>query len=205
VKPLWAVLPSRTAEEAVRMASAVAGRCGVVVTPGLLAGPGPAVVAALAAIAPVIVLSGLHGDPTDAAVAARRLVEYGATLVTVQAVDGDQLMGAVVEAVGGERVMAVTVWPGRDDASVAASRLGASRGRVVSRLASEAATSGVGSVLCSIGDLGVVHQVASGLQRFVWGIETPDRMTEALERGAAGVITAVIAGKDAAAALDAFG
>jgi len=206
VNPLWAIVPARNAEEAVRIAAVCSGRCGVVITPALLAGPGPAVVAALSAVTPVIVLAGLHGDPEDAAVAARRLVDYGASWVTVQAVDGIAVMRAVVDAVGGGRTMAVTLRPGLDDAAVAASRLGESRGRVVSRLAAAAGSAGVGAMICTISDLGVVHQVASGVERVAWGAGTPAEAADATARGAAGVIldAAVLAGRDPAEALAAF-
>ncbi|OFW66862.1 MAG: hypothetical protein A2Z12_00785 [Actinobacteria bacterium RBG_16_68_21] len=204
---LWAVLPSRTAEEAVRTAEACSGRCGLVVTPALLAGPGPAVVAALAAIGPVLVLAGLHGEPEDAALAARRLVEFGASLVSVQSVDGPETMEAVAAAVGGPRVLAVTLRPGLDDAAVAAARLGDSRGRVVSRLARAAAAAGIGAVLCSIPDLGVVGQVAPELSRFAWGARTGADAANAFARGATGAILdgTVLVGRDPAEALAAFG
>jgi len=203
---IWAILPTRSAEDAVRTAAGCAGRCGVAVTQALLAGPGPAVVAALAAVAPVMVLAGLHGDPADAALAARRLVEYGAAWVTVQAVDGLEVMSSIVDAVGGERVMAVTVRPGLDDAALASARLGESRGRVVSRLASSAADSGVGAVLCAVPDLGVVHQVAPHAKRFAWGVDRPAVAEEAFGRGAAAVILApgVVALPHATSALRSF-
>jgi orotidine-5'-phosphate decarboxylase len=178
----------------------------VVITPALLAGPGPAVVAALSAVTPVIVLAGLHGDPEDAAVAARRLFDYGASWVTVQAVDGIAVMRAVADAVGGGLTMAVTLRPGLDDAAVAASRLGESRGRVVSRLAAAAGAAGVGAVICTVADLGVVHQVAPGMERVAWGAGTPAEAAQATTRGASGVIldAAVLAGRDPAEALAAF-
>ena len=203
---LWAVLPTRSAEAAVRTATACSGRCGVVVTAALLAGPGPSVVAALARVAPVIVLAGLHGEPADAAMAARRLVEYGAARVSVQAVDGAETMAAVTEAVGGDRVLAVTLRPGLDDAGVAGARLGDSRGRVVSRLAATAAAAGVGGVLCTIGDLGVVHQVAPHLERYTWGARSRADAEAAFGRGATGVIldAAVLAGQDPNEALAGF-
>lgn len=203
---LWAIVPSRSAEEAVRGAESFIGRFGVVVTPGLLAGPGPAVVAALAAQAPVIALAGVHGDPGDAALAARRLVDYGASWVTVQAVDGIEVMASVVDAVGGGHVMALTLRPGLDDAATASSRLGDSRGRVVSRLAASAAECGVGAVLCTRADLGVVGQVADGLGRFSWGVSTPEACADALARGASGVILdpVVLAGKEPADVFAAF-
>jgi len=185
---VWAVLPHRSAEEAVRAAKALGDGCGVVVTPALAAGPGPAVIAALAAVGPVLVLAGLHGEAEDAAVAGRRLVEYGASLVSVEAIGGRALVDAVSAAIGGDRMLAVTLWPGTDDAAAAASRLGPSRGKVVSRLAAVAADAGVAAVLCEPSDLGVVDQVSPTLRRFVWGVGSPSEAASAFGRGAAAVI-----------------
>jgi orotidine-5'-phosphate decarboxylase len=206
VTSVWAVLPHRSAEDAVRAAKALGDGCGLVVTPALTAGPGPAVVAALAAIGPVLVLAGLHGDAADAAVAGQRLVEYGASWVSVEVVGGPGLAGAVTAAIGGGRALAVTLWPGVDDATAAATRLGTSRGRVVSRLAAVASDAGMGAVLCEPADLGVVAQVASDLSRFVWGVGSADEAASVFERGVAAVIirSEAVAGRDPGRVIERF-
>ncbi len=203
---VWVRLPHRSAEDAVRLATALPRPCGLVVTPALVAGPGPAVVAALAPLGPVMVLAGLHGDPDDGAAAARRLVDFGAAVVSVLAGGGTPVLEAVVAAITGDRVLAVTVWPGADDAAVAASRLGVSRGRAVSKIAAMAHRAGAGSILCEPGDLGVVDQVAPGARRIVWGVASPEAAAAVFDRGAAGVIIdpAVAAEGDAAAVVARF-
>jgi orotidine-5'-phosphate decarboxylase len=190
----------------VRLATALPQECGLVVTPGPLAGPGPAVVAALAPLGRVMVLAGLHGDPGDAAVAARRYVDFGASMVSVLADGGTPVVEAAVAEITGDRVLAITVWPGADEAEVSASRLGASRGRAVSKIAALAHAAGAGAVLCESADLGVVDQVAPGMGRIVWGVASPEAAGDAYARGAAGVVVDLPAGssRDPAAAIGRF-
>jgi len=177
---ILAALPGRSGEEAVRAAEGmVAG--GFVVGIDLLAGPGPALVSGLARLGPVLVLAGLHGDPADVAAAARRFAEYGARWVSVQAIDGAGSVAAVAEA--GVTAVAVTLRRGQTDAEVASLRLGQSRGRTVSRLAEVAFAAGAGGILCDPRDLGVVAQVAPGVDRFV-GVSSPREATDAATRGA---------------------
>jgi len=198
---ILALLPGRSAEQAVRAAAALEGGPGLVVGADLLAGPGPAVVAALADLGEVLVMAGLHGDPAQAASAARRYAGYGATWVSVQAADGP----AIVEAVSATPIGAVaaTVRHRLGDAE-AASIGGRSRGRAVSRLAEVAAAGGAVGILCDLPDLGVIAQVAPGLVRFVWA-DTPDEAVEATRRGAERVIVDADAVAATREALDAAG
>ena len=191
-----AVLPGRSAEDAVRAAAGIEGVAGVVVAADLLAGPGPAVIAALAANHDVLVLAGLHGDATRAAAAARRYGEYGAAWVTAQAADGPALLEAA--AASGVRFLAVTLRHGQGDAE-AASIGGRSRGKAVSRLADSAVRAGAEGVLCDLSDLGVVAQVAPNASRFVW-VDGPAEAIGAARRGAEYVIVdAAVAAETAAA------
>lgn len=197
---ILALLPGRSAEEAVRTASGLEGADGVVVGPELLAGPGPAALSALEGAGEVLVLAGLHGDPVRAAGAARRYSAFGATWVTVQAIDGPGLVGAVVAS--GAGVVAVTLRHGQDDAEAAAI-VGRSRGRAVSRLAETAAGAGAAGILCDLSDLGVVAQVAPGAERFAWA-DTPEEALDAAARGADRVIVdwTILAAARAAISID---
>jgi len=178
---ILALLPGRSAEDAVRSAIAV-GTSGFAVGQDLLAGPGPAVISGLNG--DVLVLAGLHGAAAAAAAAARRLRGYGATWVTVQAIDGPGLVEAI--AATGVGVVASTMRHGQDDAE-AAKVAGRTRGKVVSRLAGVAVAAGAGGVLCDLSDLGVVADVAPGASRFVW-VDTPEEAVEAAGRGASYLI-----------------
>jgi len=192
-----AVLPGRSAEAAVRTAAALPGMAGFAVGADLLAGPGPAIVAAFEG--DVLALAGLHGAPERAASAGRRLAGYGATWVTVQATDGPILIGAVAST--GVGVVATTLRHGQDDAE-AAKVGGRSRGKAVSRLSEIAAEAGAIGVLCDLPDIGVVAQVAGDLARFVV-VDTPSEAAEAMARGGSyAVIEAAMAAdaRDAVAA-----
>lgn len=182
---LLAALSGRSAETAVRAATASGEVAGFAVGAELLSGPGPAVISALAGLGPVLALAGLHGEATGAAAAAGRLADYGVEWVTVQATDGSELVAAV--AASGVRVVAVTLRPGQGDADVAGLRLGQSRGRTVSRLAEVAAAAGAQGVLCDLPDLGVVAQVAPTADRFV-AISQAEDAVKAVDRGATHLI-----------------
>jgi orotidine-5'-phosphate decarboxylase len=87
--PLLVALDVRSAEEAVRLARALAGKvAGFKVGLGLLHGPGPGLVGALARLGPVFADAKLHDIPSQVQAAARRLGEYGARWVTAHASGG---------------------------------------------------------------------------------------------------------------------
>jgi orotidine-5'-phosphate decarboxylase len=183
-------LADGTAEEAVRSAALLRGAAGFVVGPGLIAGPGPATIAAVSRYGPVLVSWGLHGTRQDVSTAGKRLAEYGARWVAVQAAVDDGTAVSIVDALrsGGVEPVATTLDPALDDARVASLGIGRSRGRAVSRLASAAAEAGFTTVLCSMVDLGVVAQAAPSLERIVEGVASANGVPEALDRGAAYVI-----------------
>jgi hypothetical protein len=183
-------LVDRSAEEAVRTARQADGVAGFVVGPALIAGPGPATVAAVSRIGPVLVLWGVHGDRREVVGAARRLAEYGARWVAVQAaLDGDTLVAVAdaLHAVGAVPV-AIALDADVDDARVASLGLGRSRGRTVSRLAAAGAAAGFVGMLCTAGDLGVIAQAAPSMHRIVDGAGSSDAVGAALEGGATYVI-----------------
>lgn len=179
-------LPGRSAEEAVRAASSAPGAAGFAVGVDLLAGPGAAAVGALSRLGRVLVLWAIHGSASDVAAAVARLAGFGPSWIAVHAVSGEEALGAAVEAARGSsaEIVAATLDPAVDDARATALGLGASRGRMVSRLAARARDAGASGVLCALGDVVVVEQAAPGLGRIVVGVESPTEATAALERGA---------------------
>lgn len=183
-------LADGTAEEAARSAALQSGAAGFVVGPGLIAGPGPATIAAVSRYGPVLVSWGLHGTRRDVSTAGMRLAEYGARWVAVLAALDDGAAASTVAALraSGVEPVATTLDPALDDARVASLGIGRSRGRAVSRLATAAAAAGFTTVLCSTVDLGVVAQAAPALECIVEGVASLDRAEEAFDRGAAYVI-----------------
>lgn len=192
-----------TAEEAVRLAEAVADHVGgFKVGLGLLHGPGPATISALASLdKPVFADAKLHDIPSQVEAAALRLGALGARWVTAHASGGTAMLEAAVRGLrrgsaGNAGILAVTVLTSLDDAAVAAIGFNGSPGRIVSRLAKLAARSGVEGVVCSPAELGVVATVAPDLIKVTPGIRPPDpacaeddqRRTaspqEAMQRGA---------------------
>jgi orotidine-5'-phosphate decarboxylase len=156
--PLLVALDVRSAEEAVRLARALAGKvAGFKVGLGLLHGPGPGLVGALARLGPVFADAKLHDIPSQVQAAARRLGEYGARWVTAHA--GGREAG----------ILAVTVLTSID-AAASSALFGRTPGELTSRLAKRAAEAGVEGVVCSPKELGVVVDVAPGLLRVVPGI-----------------------------------
>jgi len=174
--PILVALDVRTAEEAVRLARALAGKvAGFKVGLGLLHGPGPGLVGALARLGPVMADAKLHDIPTQVQAAARRLGEYGARWVTAHASGGVEMLqaaGAGLAAGCGGReagILAVTVLTSIDDAAASA-LFGQTTGKLTSRLARRAADAGVEGLVCSPKELGVVVEVAPGLLRVTPGI-----------------------------------
>jgi len=169
-------LDLRTAEEAVRLARALADVvAGFKVGLGLLYGPGPGLVGALARIGPVLADAKLHDIPSQVQAAARRLGEYGARWVTAHASGGVDMLRAATDGLlagagGGQAgVLAVTVLTSID-ASAASALFGRTPGQLTSGLAKKAAEAGVEGVVCSPKELGVVADVAPGLLRVTPGI-----------------------------------
>lgn len=171
-------LPS--AEEAVRMAEAVAPHVGgFKVGLGLLHGPGPGTVSALASLGkPVFADAKLHDIPTQVEAAASRLGSLGARWVTTHASGGGRMVEAAVAGLdrgsgGGAGILAVTVLTSLDEADLAAIGFGGTPGKLVSRLTKLAQRSGAEGVVCSPAELGVVATVAPELLKVTPGIR-PD-------------------------------
>lgn len=193
---LVVALDVRSAQDAVRLAAAVAPHCaGLQVSLGLLHGPGPGVVGALARIGPVLADAALHGIPSAVEAAARRLGEYGARWVTAHALGGRAMLEAAAEGLaagaGGRPagILAITVLTSLDEAALAAAGLGGSPGKLTARLAKVAAAAGVEGVMCPVSQLGVAAEVAPGLVRVAPGIRRdgaePDDHRAAADAGEA--------------------
>jgi orotidine-5'-phosphate decarboxylase len=170
VKRLVVALDVAAAEEAVRLARAVAPHvAGLQVGLEILHGPGPAVVGAVARLAPVLVDASLLGSLSSVAASARRLGEYGARWVTVHALGGTAMLEAAAEGLReGARgrpagILAITVLPNGDAAALAAAGFPGSRGKMVARLTKMAASAGVEGVVCPATELGVVAGLAPGV------------------------------------------
>ena len=181
VNPVLVALDVPTAEEAVRLAEAVAPHVGgFKVGLGLLHGPGPGTVCALASLGkPVFADAKLHDIPSQVEAAAARLGALGARWVTTHATGGSAMIEAAVRGLdrgsaGGAGVLAVTVLTSLDAADLAALGFNQTPGKLVSRLAKLAAHSGVEGVVCSPAELGVVAAVAPELTKVTPGIRPTD-------------------------------
>lgn len=165
-----------TAEEAVRLARAVAPHVGgFKVGLGLLFGPGPATVAAIAEIGkPVFADAKLHDIPSQVERAARRLAALGARWITAHAAGGVPMLEAAVAGAAaastGSGILAVTVLTSLGDADVERLAPGSSPGKLTSRLTRSAREAGCEGVICSARELGVVAQVAPDLVKVTPGI-----------------------------------
>lgn len=202
VNPILVALDVSTAEQAVRLAETVDPHVGgFKVGLELLMGPGPGTVAAVAALGkPVFADAKLHDIPNTVRKAAAQLAATGARWITVHASGGQAMMEAAVEGAlegaGGRQVgiLAVTVLTSLDSAAVAEVGYSGSPGKQVARLARLADRAGVEGVVCSVRELGDVHQVAPVLVRVTPGIRpagtgTDDQArvaspSEAIARGA---------------------
>lgn len=178
-----------SAEDVVRRARSWAGRAGSAIDGAVLMEAGPAVIAALDETGPVLVLMPISGAPETVARAAARLARYGAAWVTVAATAGSKAIGAAVNAVAGTgaRIVVETVPVGVDEAGATAIAA-MSRGKLVSRLATLAGSTGAAGVLCAVSDLGVVAQVVPDLIAVADGIKDAAGWREAEKRGAAVVV-----------------
>ena len=162
---------------------------------------GPGTVAALVRTGrPVFADVKLHDIPNTVRMAAEQIASLGARWITVHASGGRSMMEAAVEGANrGARgrqvgILAVTLLTSLDGATSAAVGFSGSPGRQVARLAKLASAAGVEGVVCSVKELGDVHQVAPDLLRVTPGIRpagvgTDDQARvatpiEAIERGA---------------------
>lgn len=181
MNPVLVALDLPTAEEAVRLAEAVAPHVGgFKVGLGLLHGPGPGTINAVAALGkPVFADAKLHDIPSQVEAAATRLGALGARWVTIHAGGGSAMIEAAVRGLrrgsgGGAGILAVTVLTSLDEAALAAIGFTMSPGKLVSRLAKLADRSGAEGVVCSPAELGVVAAVAPHLTKVTPGIRQED-------------------------------
>ena len=175
--PIIVALDVGSAEEAVRLAKAVAPHVGgFKVGLGLLHGPGPGTVAALATLGkPVFADAKLHDIPSQVEAAAASLGRLGARWVTAHVAGGDSMLEAAVAGLGRGApheagILGVTALTSLDEASLAAVGIPATPGRLVSRMAKVAARTGCEGVVCSPLELGVVASVAPDLVKVTPGI-----------------------------------
>lgn len=167
----------------------------------LLTGPGPVTVAAIRELGkPVFVDAKLHDIPNTVGRAARNLAAIGARWVTAHAAGGMAMLAAAVAgieegAAGHETgILVITVLTSLTDGDLAATGIGGSVGRQVSRTARLAAEAGAEGVVCAVKELGDVAQVAAGLVKVTPGIRPSGTASddqaraatpsEALRRGA---------------------
>lgn len=174
--PIIVALDTRTADEAVRLAEAVAPSVGgFKVGLRLLLGPGPATVAAVAGLGkPVFADAKLHDIPSQVEAAARTLGEFGARWITVHAGGGRAMIEAAVAGIdaAGHRggILGVTVMTSLTAADLSAVGIESTPGKLTSKMARLSAAAGCEGVICSPQELGVVNEVAPELTRVTPGI-----------------------------------
>jgi len=175
--PVIVALDVPTAEEAVRLARAVAEHVGgFKIGLGLLHGPGPATINALAEIGrPVFADAKLHDIPSQVEAAAERLGKWGARWVTTHLSGGEKMVRAAVEGLargsgGLSGILGVSVLTSLDEADLRSVGIAATPGKLVSRMARVADRAGCEGVVCSPRELGIVGDVAPRLIRVTPGI-----------------------------------
>ncbi len=184
--PIIVALDLPTAEDAVRMAKVVAPHVGgFKIGLGLLHGPGPATIAALAELGrPVFADAKLHDIPSQVEMAAERLGHWGARWVTAHLSGGPAMVEAAVAGLArgsGETagILGVSVLTSLDDAALAAVGIPVTPGKLVSRMARVADRGGCEGIVCSPRELGIVADVAPGLDKVTPGIRPAEGSDEA--------------------------
>jgi orotidine-5'-phosphate decarboxylase len=202
--------------EAEPFARAVAPEVGMLkVGLELFAAEGPPVVRAAAALGrPVFLDLKLHDIPNTVEGAARSAAAGGASLLTVHAAGGDEMVRAAVRGASGRlRILAVTVLTSLDDAALSRIGLAGPAGEAVVRLARLAIGAGAGGIVCSPHEVAAVRlAVGPGPLLVVPGVRPPGasrgdqaRVATPAEAVAAGADVVVIGrplreGRDPAAA-----
>ena len=162
--PIIVALDLPTAEDAVRMAQAVAAHVGCFK------------ITSLAQLGrPVFADAKLHDIPSQVEAAAERLGHWGARWVTAHLSGGSAMVAAAVAGLArgsGETagVLGVSVLTSLDDAGLAAVGIPVTPGKLVSRMARVADRAGCEGVVCSPRELGIVAEVAPSLVRVTPGI-----------------------------------
>jgi orotidine-5'-phosphate decarboxylase len=199
--PIIVALDMPTAEDAVKVAQAVAPHVGAFkIGLGLLHGPGPGTVDALVRLGlPVFADAKLNDIPSQVEMAAKRLALHGARWVTAHIGGGQAMLEAAVSGLADGAghaeagILGVSVLTSLDKSDL--QRIGIDRtpGQLVSKMASVAQASGCEGVVCSPLELHVVHQAAPKMITVVPGIRphaTDDDQArtatpiEAIEKGA---------------------
>ena len=142
----------------------------------LFAAEGPAVVRAVAALGrPVFLDLKLHDIPNTVEGAARSAARSGASLLTVHAAGGAEMVASAVRGAGpGVRVLAVTVLTSLDDAALAAIGLSGPSEAAVVRLARLAVKAGAGGLVCSPHEVAAVRAaIGKGPLLVVPGVRPP--------------------------------
>jgi orotidine-5'-phosphate decarboxylase len=130
----------------------------------LFAAEGPAAVRAAAALGrPVFLDLKLHDIPNTVEGAARSAAASGATLLTVHAAGGAEMVRAAVRGAGaGVRVLAVTVLTSLDGAALGAIGLAGPPEAAVVRLARLALSAGAAGLVCSPHEVAAVRAAVGG-------------------------------------------
>lgn len=125
----------------------------------LFAAEGPAAVRAAAALGrPVFLDLKLHDIPNTVEGAARSAAASGASLLTVHAAGGEEMVRAAVRGAAGRlRVLAVTVLTSLDDAALGRIGLAGPAEAAVIRLAGLAMAAGAGGLVCSPREVAAVR------------------------------------------------
>jgi orotidine-5'-phosphate decarboxylase len=172
-----AALDFPTWERAEPFARAVAPAVGMLkVGLELFTAEGPAVVRAAAALGrPVFLDLKLHDIPNTVEGAARSAAATGASLLTVHAAGGAEMIAAAVRGAGaGVRVLAVTVLTSLDAGALRAIGLDGPPEAAVVRLARLAVAAGAGGVVCSPNEVAQVRAaVGAGPLLVVPGVRPP--------------------------------
>ena len=175
--PILVALDTATAEQAIQLAQQVAPSVGgFKVGLRLLLGPGPATISAVAGLGkPVFADAKLHDIPSQVEPAAARLGEFGARWVTAHTGGGRGMLEAAVAglsrgAAAEAGILAVTVLTSLAHADLTAIGIGATPGKLTSRMARVAHSAGCEGVICSPQELGVVAEVAPDLVKVTPGI-----------------------------------
>jgi orotidine-5'-phosphate decarboxylase len=165
---LYVALDVASAAEARALARALRGLpVGLKIGLELVYGAGPALVRELSAQAPVMLDAKLHDIPQTVERAARAIGRLGASLVTVHALSGREVLERAVAAAAGAsraagfppaRVLAVTLLTSHDEA-VVRDELGLGEGlsAAVVRLSRTAAAAGCAGVVCAPSEAQVVR------------------------------------------------
>ena len=176
--PILVALDVSSAQDAVRLARRLEPHVGgFKVGLELLMGPGPGVIAAIAKLGkPVFADAKLHDIPNTVHRAARQLGQAGARWVTAHAAGGAAMLRAATDGLAlgsGSRVsgvLAITVLTSLGEEDLAPTGVTISPGKLTVKRARLAQASGCEGVISSVGELGVVAEVAPRLLKVTPGI-----------------------------------